>query len=286
MIDQLKQLLADDTAPVTTQWLQQMREQYPYCPLPMLVFLKRNGVDRNEDLLARLAVAWPDRKSLALQLGVGVEGFDRFYPEDPRAVTPETEETIDRFLDNYGNSSPKEIEALNAAIFNPMPDYADILAAQERRVGAARTEADDEQTRLIDRFIAENQEREQAVATAPAQQHVEESERAEIAHVAIDEPVETDDSMLSESLAKMYIRRHKYSQALEIIENISLKFPEKSIYFADQIRFLKKLVLIEEKKRNVHNFCNSHSHRLSAADWRGVDSEIQRWRLGCQREQL
>ena len=249
MIDQLKQLIADDTAPVTTQWLQQMREQYPYCPLPMLVFLKRNGVDRNEDLLARLAVAWPDRKSLALQLGVGVEGFDRFYPEDPRAVTPETEETIDRFLDNYGNSSPKEIEALNAAIFNPMPDYADILAAQERRAGAARSEADDEQTRLIDRFIAENQEREQAVATAPAQQHVEESERAEIAHVAIDEPVETDDSMLSESLAKMYIRRHKYSQALEIIENISLKFPEKSIYFADQIRFLKKLVLIEEKKQ-------------------------------------
>ena len=77
--------------------------------------------------------------------------------------------------------------------------------------------------------------------TAP----VGEREKAEIADQAIDNPTQTDDSMLSESLAKMYIAQHKYSQALEIIERINLKYPEKSIYFADQIRFLTKLVLNE-----------------------------------------
>ena len=55
--------------------------------------------------------------------------------------------------------------------------------------------------------------------------------------------------MLSESLAKMYIQRRNYAKALEIIENINLNFPEKSIYFADQIRFLRKLVLNEQTKK-------------------------------------
>ena len=73
-------------------------------------------------------------------------------------------------------------------------------------------------------------------------------EKAEIASETIENPTLNDDSMLSESLAKMYIARHKYSQALEIIKGLSLKYPEKSIYFADQIRFLTKLVLNETLK--------------------------------------
>ena len=77
------------------------------------------------------------------------------------------------------------------------------------------------------------------------QQVLGEKEKAEIAEETIDNPTKTDDSMLSERLAKMYIARHKYSQALEIIKGLSLKYPEKSIYFADQIRFLAKLVLNE-----------------------------------------
>ena len=56
--------------------------------------------------------------------------------------------------------------------------------------------------------------------------------------------------MLSESLAKIYIKQRKYSKALEIIKTISLKFPEKSIYFADQIRFLQKLIKTETIKNN------------------------------------
>ncbi|MBQ4367811.1 MAG: hypothetical protein II786_06990 [Muribaculaceae bacterium] len=250
-MDELMKILADEATPVNEQWVEQMQERFPYFPMPLLLYLKRNGVAGHEDMLARLAIAWPDRKSLSLQLGDGVDGFAQFYPSEPEPATPDTEVTIDRFLDHYGNASTKEIEALQAAIFHPMPDYADILAAQDRDEAGTTPapSAVDDQEELINRFIAEQQDRDRAVISAPAQQHVEESERAEIADVEIVQPVETDDRMLSESLAKMYIQRHKYSQALEIIENISLKFPEKSIYFADQIRFLKKLVLIEEKKQ-------------------------------------
>ena len=73
---------------------------------------------------------------------------------------------------------------------------------------------------------------------------VEEAEEvAEIAQDQVDKPVQNDDTMFSESLAMSYIAGKKFAQALEIIEHISADNPEKSIYFADQIRFLRKLVL-------------------------------------------
>ena len=52
-----------------------------------------------------------------------------------------------------------------------------------------------------------------------------------------------DEAFLTESLAKIYIKQKRYSKALEIIKKLSLKYPEKNIYFADQIRFLEKLII-------------------------------------------
>jgi predicted Zn-dependent protease len=57
-------------------------------------------------------------------------------------------------------------------------------------------------------------------------------------------PEETlDESYFTETLAKIYIKQKKYSRALEIIRSLYLQFPEKNAYFADQIRFLEKLII-------------------------------------------
>ena len=64
-----------------------------------------------------------------------------------------------------------------------------------------------------------------------------------------DEPEELDDSYFTETLAKIYIKQHRYGKALEIIRKLNLKYPKKSIYFADQIRFLEKLVINEKTKQ-------------------------------------
>ena len=127
------------------------------------------------------------------------------------------------------------------------PDYADILAAEDQTTPATAT-GESAQDALINSFIAQEREKEKEVTNIP-QHHIDEHDVAEIADTPIEQPVERDDSMLSESLAKMYIKRRNYSKALEIIENINLNFPEKSIYFADQIRFLRKLVLNEKTKK-------------------------------------
>ena len=244
-IEEVKRVALDSDAEVTREWMEQLQEVAPYSVLPALLYLKRNGVKGNEDVLSRLAIVFPDRLALSLALGEDGKALREFYPIEPEPETPDTVTAIDRFLDNYGKTSPGELEAITRAIFNPQPDYADVLAAQEQDAGGTATVGEDVQDQLISQFIAEQMQKSEQAAQVPITAPVGEEEKAEIADEVIDNPMQNDDSMLTESLAKMYIARHKYSQALEIIERLSLNYPEKSIYFADQIRFLAKLVLNE-----------------------------------------
>ena len=59
---------------------------------------------------------------------------------------------------------------------------------------------------------------------------------------------EEDDDCFTETLAKIYIKQKRYSKALEIIKKLSLKYPKKNAYFADQIRFLEKLIINTNSK--------------------------------------
>ncbi len=46
---------------------------------------------------------------------------------------------------------------------------------------------------------------------------------------------------MTETLAKVYLEQKKYKKALQAFKILSLKYPEKSGFFADQIRAVKKL---------------------------------------------
>ena len=63
-----------------------------------------------------------------------------------------------------------------------------------------------------------------------------------------DEQKESNEGYFTETLAKIYIKQGRYDKALEIIQRINLNYPKKSAYFADQIRFLEKLILNNKNK--------------------------------------
>lgn len=49
------------------------------------------------------------------------------------------------------------------------------------------------------------------------------------------------DDLITETLAAIYLRQKKYEKAQKAYEKLSLKYPEKSIYFASQIKEIEKL---------------------------------------------
>ena len=59
---------------------------------------------------------------------------------------------------------------------------------------------------------------------------------------------EEEEGYFTEVLAKIYVKQQRYSKALEIIRKLNLKYPQKNTYFADQIRFLEKLIINAKSK--------------------------------------
>ena len=59
---------------------------------------------------------------------------------------------------------------------------------------------------------------------------------------------EGEEEYFTETLARIYVKQGRYSKALEIIRRLSLAYPKKNAYFADQIRFLEKLIINKNKK--------------------------------------
>lgn len=250
------------------QWLQgkapdaetveALRRELPWWTLPAAMRLRNcKELDDNEraSLSALLAATAPDPEQMSMAVNHHLElDLARFYPvEQPE--TPSTESTIEKFLNNYGSNDPEEEALLNRLIFNPVPDYAQMLAKEEEQSVPKTDEAPEgSDDALINSFIIKSKA--SGGQTPPANAEPEPEEPAK-PQAPVQKPTVESDSMLSESLAHIYIKRGKYAKAFEIISNLNLNFPEKSIYFADQLRFLSKLMAIEERK-SVHTENNNN----------------------------
>ena len=55
------------------------------------------------------------------------------------------------------------------------------------------------------------------------------------------------DTLMTETLAKVYLQQKNYKKAIQAYKILILKNPEKSGFFADQIRAIEKLIKTEEK---------------------------------------
>ena len=59
-----------------------------------------------------------------------------------------------------------------------------------------------------------------------------------------------EEEYFTETLARIYIKQGRYQKALDIIGRLNQQFPGKNAYFADQMRFLEKLIINNNNKKN------------------------------------
>ena len=57
-----------------------------------------------------------------------------------------------------------------------------------------------------------------------------------------EDSVKEDSELLSETLIKVYIKQNLFEKAIQSYQKLSLKFPEKSAYFASQIKILEEKI--------------------------------------------
>lgn len=248
--DKITTILDNPTEEISIEWIEDMGKQYPYFTLPSALMLARNGQsltpEQKKEIMARIALNAGDRNTLFRLTDANAEKWEHFYPKEIKQTTMSTNDTIDTFLNTYGKPDPKEEEILTRLIFNPTPDYAQLLAEEEERsMPDLSKPSDNSQDALINAFIIKSKENQGHFPSSTEETEVEQPILVD--NSPVNTPDTSDDSLLSESLAKIYIKQRRYSKAYEIIHNLSLNFPEKSIYFADQLRFLQKLIIITQK---------------------------------------
>lgn len=215
--------------------VEEVDRQYPFMTLADALMLRVPGLDKAtaDRLKARVALNAPDSRSMMLLTDPDGSRMAHFYPAEEEPETPSTDDAIDTFLDTYGNIDEHERQLLERLIFNPVADYSQQLMREAE--GEAAPEAADEQDALLDAFLAKHDD--------AVRRHVD--ARPEPRPEVIARP--QADAPLSESLAKIFIKQQRFDKAYEIISNLSLNNPKKSVYFADQLRFLQKLMLIQSR---------------------------------------
>lgn len=224
---------------LTDEQLSRLTESYPFFVLPYATAASaERDPERRRALMARVATTATDRDMLFRLTDPDGARFAEFYP-DEKAATPDTDSAIDTFLNTYGRRDSREDALLERLIFNPVADYSAVLEKEAAGEGDGAEAPRDSQDLLLDAFLAGQQKPTQEPEPEPEPVPVEQPAAEPRRNVA---PAPAPDSSLNESLAKIYIQRGRYDKAYEIIHQLSLNFPKKSIYFADQLRFLKKLI--------------------------------------------
>lgn len=281
-LQRLLDAIADPQTALSPAIVDELDRCYPFFTLPDAIMLQRAGdsLDRatRERLSARLVLNATDPDALMTLIDPDHADWADFYP-DSAPATPSTDDTITGFLDRYGKSDPAEDALLERLIFNPVPpDYAALLeqeGALDNDTHAASPA--DSTSEAIDAFINRDSAAETTPAVAPTAtpSAVTPADNSPEPHAVTPPPVTpppytprrqpapkkptpppvstaanaTSDSLLSESLAKIYIKQGRYDKAYEIIHSLSLNFPKKSIYFADQLRFLRLLIKNQQSKQ-------------------------------------
>ena len=166
---------------------------------------------------------------------------------DEKSSAPAVEEqniTVDRtmsLIDAFLETLPAEtlsLEAEGAAAVDYVSTY---LSSDDDTVDVPKMRGQE----LIDSFLESGDEK-FSIQLLPESAEVSVAKN-EASEQEIPE-TEPETPIFTETLANIYLKQGKYEKALEILKRLYLDYPNKNRYFADQIRFLEKIVKHTKRK--------------------------------------
>ena len=143
-------------------------------------------------------------------------------------------------------------EAIHAALWDYAEKNGIKIEGLERPVNDISEKEEEEEVRLqhhdlIDSFIKNEEQRTPGSGLNLDMETTGAPVPGNLAELEENQHKPLDDSYFTETLAHIYVKQKRYEKALQIIKNLNLKYPEKNVYFADQIRFLEKLIINTKK---------------------------------------
>ena len=231
---------------------------YPYFQTARLLLLQNLYLLHDatfDEELRSAAIYITDRKVIfnliesAHYLLKKADGKDKPSEDDESKGKSRTISLIDNFLD----SMPKENEEDTTPKRKPTPadaaiDYVKYLLESDGE--SKRNSSKVPQLRgqsLIDTFLNDNQgkivlnEDYEPTSSGNAEDGFNTTNKTP------QEDTEQEESYFTESLARIYIKQGRYQKALDIIMRLSEQHPNKNTYFDDQKRFLRKLIINNNK---------------------------------------
>ncbi len=222
---------------------------YPYFQTVRLLLLQNLFILHDptfDEELRRAAIYITDRRVI-FQL---VEAAHYKLPtrQQKEEQTPQsTENRTMSLIENFLDSIPKEEETDGQKPQRkPTPadatvDYVAYLLESANDMVPVKEVPQLKGQQLIDDFIEQDSGR---FVLNDTPEYTPEKALAEL------EENDSEEEYFTETLARIYVKQGRYSKALEIIKRLSLAYPKKNAYFADQIRFLEKLIINSNNKKN------------------------------------
>lgn len=223
--------------------------KYPYFVNPSVAALSGATAEERNILMRRIAACVGDEATLRTLIGVDPEEFAKFYPDMERPELS-TEDTIDSFISKFSSEAKAETPQIDQLVTAPAINYAAMMMEESDEL----PEDSDPTSSMLNSFLKEMPPK-TVTKKKPVPEPKQQEHTASDATTVQTSPTTTDERKeetgeepnLSEALLKVMIKNRNYSKALEIITELSLNNPKKSIYFADQMRFLQKLIKNQEK---------------------------------------
>ena len=231
--------------------LKQMTEKYPYFQTAKLLLLKNMMISshvNDDSFISKLnsfAIECVDRDRIFYYLHD--KRFARFFPDTKMPALSQDDRTellLHSFLDSLEEDKDERLNIQTDSIVSTdYLAYLEQIESEENNPEHIDETKPMKHQQLVDSFLEKSQSDTPLFSTDKKENVIHQDSTQEVDNLL------DDDSFLTETLAQVYIKQKNYEQALTIIKRLSLNFPKKSIYFADQIRFLEYLIINDKNKK-------------------------------------